>query len=73
MVSYQTLLNIVGRVPENIYSHSEGGYRKFQGGGETWNPKFLKEIMSKNWNWGGGGEGYTKTHSVGEVWKFSET
>ena len=60
--------------PENIYSHPEEGYRKFQGGRGDLKPTFLKESMSKNWNWlGGGGGNYTKTHSVEEVWLFSGT
>ena len=37
-------------VPENIHTHSKEGHWKFQGGGGSQKPKFLKEILKLNWN-----------------------
>ena len=56
------------------------GQWKFQEGGGSYKPKFLKESIGLNWNFqrggwkgGGGGGGQTKQPSMGGVWIFSGT
>ena len=46
---------------------------KFQGGGGSQKPKFLRESMKQNWKFQGGGRVQTKKPSLGEVWIFSGT
>ena len=48
MVWFCSILECV--VPENIYTHPKDGHWKFQGGGGSERPKFLKKSMKLNWN-----------------------
>lgn len=44
-------------VPEHIHTHSKEGYWKFQGGGGSQKPEFIKESKIQNWNFLRDGEG----------------
>jgi len=61
-------------VPENIHTHPMNSHWKFQEGGRSQKPKFLKESMKLNWNFCRGGVVQSKKPSdCGSSASFSKS